>query len=211
MEFIEGQSFYETGQKPTDEEGIFLVEQAAKINGINYHPTFVYDGWAISNFLTEYERNEQNLEKEDRLAIEGFVKNFRELDINSLPHSLVHGDLISTNVMKDRNNRLYIIDFSVANSYPRIQELAVLLCDLFFDPSSPEAFLKKYNWAAGEYQKHIKLTPEELKALPIFAQAAHAMHVIGASSERVNGNTEGENSSWLELGRKGLKLSKQLI
>ncbi len=85
-----------------------------------------------------------------------------------------------------------------------------MLCDLFFESQDAAMFKNKYNWTISEYQKHIHLTPDELKALPLFARAAHAMHIIGASNERSQGNTEGENDSWLELGRRGIVLSSSL-
>lgn len=150
-----------------------------------------------------------NLSK-DREVISPLVEEFRSIPLNDLPHAFVHGDTISSNVMKDKMGKLYIIDFSVSNWYPRIQQLAVLLCDLYFDSTNPEVFMKKYRWAMDEYQKHTKLTTEELKALSVFAKAAYTMHVIGASYERSQGNTEGENNTWFSLGGKGLQLSKML-
>jgi hypothetical protein len=36
------------------------------------------------------------------------------------------------------------------------------------------------------------------------------MHVLGASYEKSQGNETEENDHWLELGRKGLKLSSHL-
>lgn len=211
MQYIDGQTFYELRRKPNQEEGRFLIEQAARINKTDYRPPFVYDSWAIVNFLTEFDKKENTLESEDREAVAPLVKRFKELPIDTLPHSLVHGDIITTNVMKDDKGKLYIVDFAVSNWYPRIQELAVLLCDLFFDTTSPGEFMNKYNWAVEEYQKHIRLSPEELKELPLFARVAHAMHILGASNEKSKGNTQEENENWLELGRKGLELSKQLL
>lgn len=208
MEYIDGETLYELGEKPSLEEGQFLIQQATLINGIDHKPSFIYDSWAVSNFPAEFDKKKGALEVEDKEAITPLVEQFKDLSIDRLPHSFVHGDIIATNVMKDKQGKLYIIDFSVSNYYPRIQELTVLLCDLFFDQESPDRFLDKYKWAVNEYQKQITLTPKELKALPLFAKVAHAMHIIGASYERSQGNSGEENNSWLELGRKGLKLSQ---
>lgn len=208
MEYINGKTFFELGVKPTQQEGEFLIEQAARVNGVSHKPDFFYDSWAVSNFVNEFEKKKNILAPEDREVIDPLVAEFKGLSVDNLPHALVHGDVISTNVIKDASGKLYIIDFSVSNWYPRIQELAVLLCDLFFDSSSPDLFKERYSCAVAEYQKHIILTKEEIEALPLFARAAHAMHVIGARHERAQGNTEEENSKWLELGRKGLGLPK---
>jgi Ser/Thr protein kinase RdoA (MazF antagonist) len=210
MEYIDGATLYERGEKLTNEEEKYLIEQAAIINRMDIKPDFIYDIWAISNFPEEFEKKKDVLELEDREVITPLAEEFKSLSISDLPHAFVHGDIISSNVMKDKSGKLYIIDFSVSNWYPRIQELAVLLCDLYFDSSNPEAFKNKYNWAISEYRRYIKLTSKEFEALPLFAKAAHAMHVLGASYERSIGNTEGENNSWFELGRKGLQLSRSL-
>lgn len=69
---------------------------------------------------------------------------------------------------------LYIIDFSVANIYPRIQELAVLMCNLFFD----ENYKDNYLFLIREYNKHHPLTEYEGEILPLFIQAAHVMTTL---------------------------------
>jgi Ser/Thr protein kinase RdoA (MazF antagonist) len=133
------------------------------------------------------------------------------LPIKQLPHRLVHGDIIKTNVMKDKTGKIYIIDFSVANFYPRIQELAVLLCNIFFDENHPDTFMDNYKLALDEYQKGIPLTPLEISSLPLYVKVAHAMHVLCATYEKeAKGNDSAENRYWLELGRKGLDFTIQL-
>lgn len=186
MDYVDGSDFYGSGEKPNEEEIVFLSQQAAKINKLNLHPKFIYDSWAIPNFLKEYEGVKNNLEKEDLEFIKPLVKIFPKLDINKLPHCFVHGDIISTNVIKAKDDKLYIIDFAVANIYPRIQELAILLCDLFF-ATDKDKYLSNYNLALKEYQKINKLEKEEIEVLPTYLKLAHAMHIITATRERLKG------------------------
>lgn len=54
MDYIDGQDFYRLGVKPTDKEMTFLVKEAARINKLNFRPSYVYDSWAIPNFLKEF-------------------------------------------------------------------------------------------------------------------------------------------------------------
>lgn len=105
--------------------------------------------------------------------------------------------------MRRIKGELSIIDFAVANWQPRIVELAVLLSDLFLNQANPTRAL---DWITNEYQKYHKLTLEELEYLPLFIRVSHAMNVLGASYERAQGNTLGENNEWLKLGRIGLGL-----
>lgn len=209
MQFIEGKTFYDLREQPTIEELRFLAHQAAIINKLPIKPDPVYDSWAIVNLVKEFGEKQQYLSKEDFEIVSPIYKEFRKINLDRLPHCFVHGDIIKTNVMRSNAGSLYILDFSVSNYYPRVQELAVLFCDLFFNEKAPSSFKKSYNLGLSEYQKYLQLTPEELKIMPLYVQAAHAMHIICANYERkANGNTSKENESWLNLGRIGLRNSK---
>lgn len=199
FEYINGKTFYELGRSPDEEETKEIVKQAATINTIDFRPTFVYDEWAVTNIEDQFKITEQHLLKEEKSAIAPLVASFKGVDVKSLPHAFVHGDLLTTNVMKSKEDGLYVFDFACANYYPRIMELAVLICNLLKDQDS--------KFVVDEYQKHLKLTDDELKNLPLFVDLAHAMHVIGGRRESsMHGNESEENAYWLEQGRKGLGL-----
>ena len=205
MEFIDGNSFYDLGACPTQEETIEITKQAAIINSLDIKPVFAYDSWAIENFLKENEVISEYLDKDTKSLVQPLVEEFRNIDFDSLPHSLVHGDLIKTNVLRSEDNKIYLIDFSVANFYPRIQELAILLCNLFFDPNNLSDFDKTYDLVLRTYQEKISLTQRELNLLPLYIKLAHAMHIIGATREKeLNGNNSEENEYWLNQGKIGL-------
>ena len=206
MEYIDGKSHYDSGEKVSLEDARFLVQQAAVINKINLKVPFVYDSWAIVNFLKEWKENKELFPKKDRVQIDLVFNKFSKLNVKPLPTAFVHGDIIKTNVMRDENGKLYIFDFSVANNYPRIQELAVLLCNILYDDKNPGVFMDYYKLALDEYQKRIELTKLEIEILPLYLKAAHTMHIIGAGKEKYNkGNKSEENEYWLNQGRSGLR------
>lgn len=206
MEFIDGKTIFEVGKKLSVEDVRSLAHQAALINSIKIKPKPVYDHWAIANFPAEYEKKAKYLSKDDLELVIPLVKKFGDIDIKNLPHCFVHGDIIATNVMRDKNNRLWIIDFAVSNYYPRIQELAVLACNLLFDETSREKSLKNRKIALDEYQKTVPLTKKELEALPAYIELAHGMHVLSANFEKVVNNVKlKENEYWLNQGRMGLR------
>lgn len=197
FEHIDGQTFYEMGREPDEEESKEIVRQAALINSVDYKPDFVYDEWAITSIEDQYKIAEEHLSDEEKKSIERLLAEFREVDLKSLPHSLVHGDLITTNVMKSKDGQIFVYDFACANYQPRIMELAVLLCNLLRD--------KDYEFVVSEYQKHLELTDDELKTLPLFVNLAHAMHIVGAVRERdLHGNESDENDYWLTQGHEVL-------
>lgn len=211
MQFIDGKIFYEFQTTPSIEEMLFVIRQATLINQIGLKPFPVYDHWAITSFLKEYKEKGNYLNKDDEKLIEPMVDLFNSLSIEKLPHCFVHGDITKTNTMKDTNGDIYILDFAVANYYPRIQELAVILCDLFFDPKNPKSFPKNYDLALSEYHKRISLTVNELKILPSYVKLAHTMHVLLANYEKVvKDNNTAENEHFLGIGRIGLQYTNKI-
>jgi len=205
MDYIDGKTLYDSKEKVSLEDAKFLVQQAALINQIDLKVPFVYDSWAIANFLKEWKENKEVFSKEDKDLIDPVFNEFSKLNLNSLPTAFVHGDIIRTNVMRDKNGALYILDFSVANNYPRIQELAVLLCNILYEDKNPGDFMDYYKLALDEYGKRIGLTKLEFESLPLYLKAAHAMHIIGAGKEKYKkDNKSEENAYWLTQGRRGL-------
>lgn len=207
MEYIEGQSFYELQRPLTEAEEREVIRQASLINTVQHEPKFIYDSWAIPSFLKEFALVEKLMSASDLDLVQPLAHKFKEVKLDSLPHALVHGDIIKTNVLLSREGKIYIIDFAVANFYPRIQELAVILCNMLFDAKRPENFVSSYKMALDEYQKTIPLTSQEIFLLPLFVQVQHAMHIVGAvREEKIKKNLPSkEDDYWLEQGRVGLR------
>src|SRR5208283_5182384 len=152
-----------------------------------------------------YKERSQYLRPVDLKLVSPLIKEFNDIDMHALPHAFVHGDIISTNVIKDTKNKLWIVDFSVANYYPRIVELAVLAVDLLFDKDNKTKSERNLKLALSEYQKKIPLTDEELAILPTFIKFAHAIHLTNSVYYKiVHKNNTTENEHFLELGRAGL-------
>jgi Ser/Thr protein kinase RdoA (MazF antagonist) len=177
---------------------------------MNIRPPQVYDSWAVVKFVKEYDEKKQYFEPSDLQMMEDVIAGMRNVDLAQLPHCFVHGDIIRTNVMRAKNGHIFILDFSVSNYYPRVQELAVLLCDLFFNEKDPSNYAENYQLALDEYQTIEPLTPEELAIFPLYIKAAHAMHIVNPIYlQKVENNQTVENAKWLELGRVGLQFANE--
>jgi len=205
MEFIKGETFYELNKNITREEIKFLAKQAGIINSMNLKQRQLYDSWAIANFLKEFDEKSKYLSEEDLELVRPLVQKFKNLNIERLPHCFVHGDIISTNVIKAKN-KLWIVDFSVSNYYPRIQELAILAGDLLFDKEDKKNSEENLKLALKEYQEIVPLTQKEIEALPIYIELAYGMYILSANySKVVDNNQTPENEYWLNQGRIGLR------
>jgi Ser/Thr protein kinase RdoA (MazF antagonist) len=206
MEHVEGKTFYELGRKLNPEEIKSIARQTALINSIDLKPEAIYDPWTITHFLKEYNMKKEHLKPHDIEMIDPLVKEFKDMNIESLPHCFVHGDILTTNVIKDKEDKLWIIDFSISSYYPRIQDLAVISCNLLLDKRGWKPTKEKINILLSEYQKTTPLTKRELEVFPTYLKLAHAMHIICASyEESAKNNHSDENKYWLNEGRTGLE------
>lgn len=205
QQFIDGQNFIQIGTKPTKDEQKLILQQASLINQINFKPNFVYDSWAIINFEKEFEEKGKYLLQNYQIKLHKLLNDFSKIKLEKLPHCFVHGDIMSGNIMRDKNGKIYILDFAVSQYYPRITELATLIACNFFDSKEPEQLQNIYAFTVNEYQKYSKLQKDELNALPIFIQATFAMYLLRANYEKVvNKNNSKENEHWLKVGITGI-------
>lgn len=209
MEYIDGKNLYQLKSYPSESEIRFLAQQVAVINKIKLIPSPRYYSWAVGNFIKGYRRKKRYLTKRDNLLISRLVGQVKLAPrFKKFPHCFIHSDIIRANVMKSKRGKLFIIDFAVADFYPRIQELAVILSDLLFKENQSGEPQKSYQAFLAEYQRYTPLTKLEIKYLPLFTQCAHAINIINPSYYKVvDKNYSSENEYWINRGRAGLELS----
>lgn len=206
MEYIEGKTFLELNQAPNDKERLEVLHQAALINGIQFHPSYLFDSWAIPNIQSMFERTKKYINSADIPVVEKAITQFQQVPIDSLPQAFVHGDFTKANVMKTESGEIWILDFSVSNWYPRIQELAVITANLLSDQTNTFSLGEKSAQVVQEYSRYNQLTPEEVLWLYPYALAGLAMEFMGSHQEKyINGNPSSEIDFWLNLGRQGLR------
>lgn len=206
MRFVEGKTFFELDQAPDADERKAVLEQAALVNGLDYKPTYLFDSWAIPNIKAMFNKVRQFVEPDDLKLVEQAMALYEAIPVDDLPHCFVHGDFTKTNVLKGNDGKIYILDFSVANWYPRIQELSVIAANLLHDTSDDSSLEDRCSQVADEYIQFNSLTDEERRYLPAYALAGIAMEFIGAHQEKhINGNDTDETDYWLNLGREGLR------
>ncbi|OGZ35247.1 MAG: hypothetical protein A3A94_01375 [Candidatus Portnoybacteria bacterium RIFCSPLOWO2_01_FULL_43_11] len=206
MQFVEGQTFLELNSVPDVKEQETVIEQAAKVNKIDYHPPYLFDTWAIPNIKEMFERIKKFIEPADLKLIEKAMARYIEIPVDTLPHCFVHGDFTKANIMRGNDGKIYILDFSVANWYPRIQELAVIAANLLYDEGSGLSLRDRTERVLEMYDELNPLTPEEKQHLYAYALAGIAMEFMGGHQEKfIKGNTTEETEYWLNLGRNGLR------
>ncbi len=207
FDYINGNSFFDLGIIPNEDEIKEIIRQMANIHKQQLNSAFIYDKWAIVNFIEEFEDKKQYLNERDYKKLSELLIRFKDIDMKKLPYAFTHGDIISTNIMKDNNGKLWIIDFAVSNYLPRIVDLAVSSCNLCLNPESIKETRSKTKMILKEYEKYNKLTDYEKEVFPIFFDIANAMGILQISYLISQGETSEEDKFWYNESEKGLEFS----
>ena len=209
LECIDGKSFMDLGEIPNETEIKEIIRQMANIHKAKLDSAFVYDTWTIINFTKEFESKESTLPEEYYTQFQELSAKLGQVDLSKLPHSFVHGDIISSNVIKDKDNKLWIIDFAVSNYLPRIIDLVVTGYNLCQDPNSRENTIRNLKLIVNEYEKYNKLTDYEKEIMPIFYDIGNAMGILQINYLKQNGDYSEEDEYWLRVSEEGLKFSNK--
>ena len=180
-ECIVGKSFYDLGMKPNSEEIKEIVRQMVNIHKTNQKPNYIYDEWTITNFKQELKDKAKYLDSKYLSYFEQLVESYGKIDILKLPHSFIHGDIITSNIIKDENDKLWLIDFGVSNYLPRIIDLVVSACDLCLELEDMPKTALNIKMLIEEYEKYSKLTEYEKQVFPIFFEIVNAIGILQMS------------------------------
>lgn len=205
MDFVPGRTFYDLGRPPSGPELTAVVEQAVRIHSIDAHPEPVFDPWAIENLVPLAGQVRGLLDDEQRPLVDAAIHGITSLDWPALPQALIHADLTAGNVVLGDDGSVSVLDFALANRWPRLQEIAVIAASLLH--GSPEPIASRMTEVASLYSGMAPspLTDLEWEALPVFGRAAAAMELLGGLAQWQQGNRGAETDSLIEIGTTGLR------
>ncbi len=208
IEYIDGNNFFELNKKPTLEELRKIVDIASNLNKIDYRPNFIYDTWAITSFCNEFEKKKEYLKEKYLNIIEPIYNKFKEFDYDRLPKAFVHGDMMSTNLMLDTNDDIWVIDFSVSNYTARLNEIVVICDDIAVVPGEKEESERRIMIAFDEWCKKVNATQFEKESFKMLFDVANAINILNPLYEIATGNDSEETKMHLNAGIFALSLFK---
>ena len=206
MNYIDGKNFWELNRNLNELELEQVAKIAHKINSVDYsiNETF-YDEWTVTNLKEEYIKKKHCLTYKDNLKISRIVDEFDLIDFNKMKHVYIHGDIIKSNLILDKNNKIYIVDFSAFNYLPRIVEISALLLGLCLADDKTST-IEKMNLFLKYYNKYNVLYDNEIKELPLILKALASMYIIQTSYIKATLGDYVENDYWFEQGQKYLEM-----
>lgn len=208
IEYIDGESFFDLGRKPTFDELMKIVDIGSNLNKIDYKPNFIYDTWAITSFCKEFEKKRQYLEEKYLNIVEPIYNKFKDFDYERLPKAFVHGDMMSTNLMIDKNEDIWVIDFSVSNYTARINEIMVICDDVALIPDNKEESERRIKCAFDLWCNKVNATEYEKESFQTIYDVANAINVLNPLYEIATGNDSDETMMHLKAGLFALTLFK---
>ncbi len=207
MDHVAGSTVYDLARAPTGDELAMLLEQAARLHTapVPHEPMFVDDPWAITNLVLLARQTTELLDVEQQHLIDRAVAAIEGVDRAALPTALIHADLTQGNVLLSDDGVVTVLDFGVANRFPRVQELAVVAANLTHGDPTPlperaERIAHLYSTTSP-----IPLSETEHVAMRAYCRAAAAMEFLAALREWHRGNDSPETSMLVELGLAGLR------
>ena len=205
MDYIEGKTFGELDLISRSDIAEVL-RQASLLHNIDYKPTYINDTWAVQNIETLYAEVAKYLPPKEKAIVFRIIEKFHAMPKDKLPHCLVHGDLHKSNIIKGDDGKIYPIDFSVANYYPRIQELAVISANLLYHNKYGKKLSDISREVAEMYGRFNPLTMEEKSRLYVYTLAVKAMGLLGGCKEKyINQNNSAETEEWISGSIEGLR------
>ncbi len=206
LNWVEGEDLFSQKRVTSTLELNDLMRQVAVLHTSNIQPPFFEDMWAVGNIRVVYDMVKEYLSDEEKRLCSTAKDIFEKIDHEALPKAFVHGDLTKQNVIAVGDGRVGIIDFSVSNWYPRIQEHAAIIANLVYSiGDEKQTIMRSIDEVVDAYQKYIELTDTEKEALFGYVVASFAMSALGSYKEKyISGSTLDEIDFWLKQGISGL-------
>ncbi len=200
IEFIDGSNFLDLGRPATMEELMKIVDIGYNLSKVDYKPNFIYDSWAITSFCNEFDKKRKYLDDKYLSILEPVYNKLKAFDYDKLPKAFVHGDMFSTNLMLDKNNNIWVIDFSVSNYTARLNEIVVVCAEVALIPNNKEESEKRIKYAFDEWCKKVNATDYEKESFKLLLDVVGAIKVMNASYELAMGNDSDETKMHLNVG-----------
>lgn len=171
IEYIEGNDLYTIGKRISKDDIDKLIDIIIPMHKIQDKLKIDYDEYCFMKINEVYKKTSCKIPQKLKNEVQIFLEEYKKIDFNKLPLCFVHGDLISSNIMKDKNGKLWLIDFFESGTGIRILDIVKILNGVLFLYYDKENSKELEKYFLNKYQDYSKLTEYELKVLPTLRKA----------------------------------------
>lgn len=108
--------------------------------------------------------------------------------------------------MKDKEDKFWVVDFSVSNYTARLNEIAVSTSDFAVIQGNKQESEKRVKVMFERWANNVDATDFERNSFQMLFRVQNAIDILNPSYEIAMGNDSDENKMYLELGKFGLTL-----
>lgn len=168
MEYIDGSDLYSNNEHITKADIEKLIDILIPLHKLEEKiENKEYDEYCFMKIKEDYQKTKNVLPKNIKAQVEKMIKEFDKIELEKLPKCFTHGDLISSNIIKDKNKDLWLIDFYQSGIGVRILDIVKVLNSVIDNYKYENDTEELEQYFIEEYNKRMKLTPYELEVLPI--------------------------------------------
>lgn len=194
MEYIDGSDLYSINKQITKQDIEKLIDILIPLHKIEDKiENKEYDEYCFMKIKEDYQKTKNVLPKDIKVQVEEIIEDFEKIKLEKLPKCFIHGDLISSNIMKDKKEDLWLVDFYQSGIGVRILDIVKILNSVIYN----------YNYEQGteeleQYNKRMLLTEYELESLPILRKIDVCVGMMMETFDAIEGRDNEENQYWLE-------------
>lgn len=171
LECIDGKDLYSINKKIDKTDIDKIVNILVSIHSIKENYKIEYDRYSFMKLKDVFEEHKSSLPKKMSVEVDDFLKQYNNVDFNNLPTCFIHADLGRSNIIKNKDNELFVIDFIQSGVGIRLLDIVIVINRCIFNYKYIEHSKKMEKYFLEKYQEYIKLTEYELKVLPILEKA----------------------------------------
>lgn len=199
MECIDGRDLYSFNQKITKADIDKLIDNVTLLHNIkDIVENKEYDEYCFMQIKKDYQKTKSFLPKGIKQKVKEAIQEFDKIKINQLPKCFIHGDLISTNIMKDKKDELWLIDFYQSGNGIRVLDIVKILNSVIDNYQYKDEVEELEQYFLKQYRKRIPLTEYELEVLPILRKIDVITGIMLETYDAIKGENSEENEFWLK-------------
>lgn len=209
MEYIDGKDLYSIDKQITKQDIDKLIDILILLHKIEEKiENKEYDEYCFMQIKEDYQKTKDSLPNNIKIQVEEMIREFDEIELEKLPRCFIHGDLISSNIMKDKNKDLWLIDFYQSGNGVRILDIVKVLNSVIDNYKYEENIEELEQYFIEKYSKKMPLTPYELEVLPTLRKIDVCTGIMMETFDAIEGRDNEENQYWLENDKRIFKRLK---
>ncbi len=105
IEYIEGSDLYTIGEKISKNDIDKLIDIIIPMHKIQDKLEIDYDEYCFMKINEVYRKTSCKIPPKLKNEVQNFLEEYKMIDLKKLPTCFIHGDLINSNIMKDKKRK----------------------------------------------------------------------------------------------------------